>query len=262
MATLLQRAARELGAGPLLDRLGIEPADWWERGMTTAPPRDPAETRIGSLYMPEQTADSPELAAANTRYSLDFSPGFLEGPEWPVESWLLSSFQVSLSGTLVVGVALELTPENETLPVTLALVQNGHPVWSENLDLKLVPELGTDKQRFNFQVGVFVDLVNPLRYDAGAQPRFVISGLVPVYAPPAPTTEEEALERLTSLLAAVEAQGVTAEEIVATVKEALSVSEVSGETLGQVVAELEAAGVDQDEMVSLLEEIAANTKGP
>lgn len=223
-----------------------------------AAPAGPSE-RPGSLAMPVQSAESGELAAANTRYSLEFSPGFLEGPEWPVESWLLSSFQVTLTGQLAVGIALELTPENETLPVTLALVQNGHPVWSQNIDLKLVPELGTDKQHFNFQIGVFVDLTNPLRYDAGAQPRFVISGLIPIYRPLAPTVAEETLERLTSLLVATEAQGVTAEEVAAAAQENTAATEANGESLAEVVAELEASGVSQSEMVDLLEQIAANT---
>lgn len=217
-----------------------------------AAPAGPAE-RPGVLVMPQQTAASGELAAANTSYSLPFSPGFLEGPVWPVESWLLSSFQVTLSGTVTVALGLEVKPDTETLPVVLALVQRGHPVWSQNLDLKLVPVLGSAKQRFNVQTSVFVDLTNPLRYDAGAQPEFVVSGLVPVWAPPGPTFESETLARLDTLIASLESQGATSEQIAAA-------TESNGELLDAVVSELEAAGVTQTEAVELLEQIASNTE--
>lgn len=182
--------------------------------------------RPGVLAMPEQTTGIAQELAANTSFSLPFSPGFLQGPVWPVEAWLLSSFQITLSGALVVAVALELKPETETLPVTLALVQSGRPVWSQNIDLRLVPELGTDKQRFRFQTSVFVDLINPLRYEPASQPQFVVSGLVPVYKPPGPTFESEMLEVST-----------------------------------EIVDQLEVAGAAQQDALSVLEQIATNTEG-
>lgn len=217
--------------------------------------------RSGALVMPPQATQQESEFAANESYDLEFSPGFEEGPVWPVETWLLSSFQVSLSGTLSVPLELELTPEIETLPVVLALVQNGHPVWSQNVALRLVPVLGSDKRQFKFATGVFVDLVTPLRYDAGAQPHFVVSGIVPVYKPPEPTFEEEALARLATIVAALQSQGATLVAANTLLGEAVSELEAAGVTQTEIVQAVEATGVSEDEAVELLQQIATNTEG-
>jgi len=210
--------------------------------------------------MPEQTTAEGAEYGPNSSYELPFSPGFPEGPVWPVEVWFLSSFQVTLTGTLIVRDELELSPETEILPVILALEQSGRPVWSQNLPLRLVPELGTDKQRFNFKIGVFVDLTNPLPYDATAQMRFVVSGLVPVYKPPGPTFESETLERLGQLLEAIQIGNLTQGEVISAVTAVLEAVEANEATTAEAVTALENAGVTQEEMVALLETIAANTE--
>lgn len=221
----------------------------------------PVVRRPGALVMPTQTTGDVDELPANASYALEFSPGFEEGPVWPVETWLLSSFQVYLSGTLTVPLELDLTAENETLSVILALIQNGHAVWSQNVSLRMVPVLGSDKRQFKFATGVFVDLVTPLRYDAGAQPRFVVSGIVPVYRPPEPTFEEEALGRLASIVEALEDQGGMLDQQLETLGEAVSELEAAGVTQTEIVEAVEATGVSQSEAVELLEQIATNTEG-
>jgi hypothetical protein len=197
--TLLQRAARELGAGPLLDRLGIEPADWWEKQKQTAPPRNPAETRIGSMYMPAQTPVEPvgEIAA-HTRYAIVLGPGFPEMPVWPQETWLLKSFEVQLSGTMLTEDPLNFPKGTEELDVILALEQNGAMVWSSSLSLPLLVVPVSEEREFTFTAAVFVDLVNGLPYRADSQLRFVVSGLAPSFRltpEPLDRFETESLER-------------------------------------------------------------------
>jgi hypothetical protein len=189
--------------------------------------------------MPAQRAEARELPA-NTSYSLPFSPGFEESPVWPVETWQLASFQVTLSGKLTVPIELQLTPESEDLPVTLELVQHGRALWSQNLALKLVPELASGNRVFLFATTVFVDLTNPVRYEAGAQPYFTINGIVPVYKP-GPGVEAEILANLATIVNVLESQGLTQQQVLATLEAQL--------------AELGVSGATQEEMLRVLGEI-------
>jgi X-X-X-Leu-X-X-Gly heptad repeat protein len=181
---LLQRAARQLGAGPVLDRLGIEPAGWWEKQMQSAPAPNPSESQIGSMYMPAQTpVEPPREIAAHTRYEIPLGPGFPELPVWPQETWLLKSFEVQLSGSLRTQDPLSFTGGNEVLDVVLGLEQRGGLVWSNSLALPLVATTAaTEGQEYSFTAAVFVDLVNGLPYRADAQLQWVISGLAPAFA--------------------------------------------------------------------------------
>jgi hypothetical protein len=165
-------------------------------------PRAPQE-RPGALILPPQGATSGSDLAANTEYAFPFAPGIQEAPVWPVEAWLLGSFQVKLSGALTVPIELQLSPSNELLAVTLALVQSGRRVWSQNLSLKLIPRLFAEGRIFDFSTNVFVDLVNPLRYEAGAEPRFEVSGIVPLYRPGA-SYETEVLATLREIATELE----------------------------------------------------------
>jgi hypothetical protein len=236
--------------------LGARPVTLAAALQSVLAPPAPAgpQARSGSLIMPpQQTGRSGDLPA-DTSYSLPFSPGFEESPVWPVEAWSLSSFQVSLSGTLTVPIELQLTPQNDTLEVTLGLVQQGHPVWSNNLSLKLVPRPGTNRQIFDFATNVFVDLVNPLRYVAGVQPQFVVSGIVPVLKP-GPGYEAEVLAKLGEAVLALQEQGASLGQVIGVLQEQGATQEQVREVLETQQEALEGQGVTQEEMLVALREI-------
>lgn len=184
--SLLQRAAAQIGAGPVLDRLGIEPLHWSEgqlqQGEVVA--RGP---QLGAMFMPEQSPlEPPGEIRGHTAYSIDLGPGFPEIPTWPDETWLLKSFQVELSGTLLTEDEIEFA-HGENLDVVLALRQGGLRVWSQSLSLPLLVVPGTENREFAFTASVFVDLQNGLSYSAASGLAFVVSGIAPSFvAPPTP----------------------------------------------------------------------------
>lgn len=147
-----------------------------------APPAAPAPTHRLDLIMPEQDSVSPapELRGGES-YSFDLIPGFLNRPVWPTETWVLSSFQVQLSGTLVTEDG-EFVEEIRALDIVLSLQHNSQTRWSTNLSLPLIPVPASTKE-FTFATGVFVDLQNPLRYEGGAHLAFIVSGIVPRLKP-------------------------------------------------------------------------------
>jgi hypothetical protein len=139
------------------------------------------EPRYLDLIMPAQDSPqpTPELRAGE-RFEFILRPGFLQSPQWIYETWVLSSFEIQLSGKMV---AEDGELEGAlVLPVVLALRHNNQARWSTDLGLQLVPTPGNPRE-FTFATGVFVDLQNPLHYQGGADLAFAVTGIVPHFKP-------------------------------------------------------------------------------
>jgi hypothetical protein len=176
-----------------------------------APPPAPSPQpmpRSGSLNVPAQTTPTPgpELSA-HEPFELTLSPGIPDRPSWPFETWMLKSFQIPISGTLIGQEAIELTRGGESLELTLALKQNGYPVWSQNLALPLLEVPGSKQTEFTFNSAVFVDFQNPVAYQGGGTLTFTVSGVAPAFTPvpePLDRFEAESIELLAGIKQAIE----------------------------------------------------------
>jgi hypothetical protein len=154
------------------------------RALEAPHPAEPAPVHF-DLIMPPQDVTTPELRGGEA-FKYTFTPGFLQKPKWPFEVWMLSSFQLQISGSMVAEDG-ELGEELSALAVVLALKQNNQIRWSTNLSLPLIPTppatVPGNPLEFTFATGVFVDLQNPLGYLGGALLEFEISGIVPHFKP-------------------------------------------------------------------------------
>lgn len=225
-------------------------ADLLDRGREMLGPAAPVTATSGSFYLvPQSTPIPAQEIQPHANFQLPLSPGFNERPVWGGPPWLLKSFQLAVSGSVVSQIPLEFKPA-ESLDVTLVLRQNGSPVWSQELHLPLLEVIGSQNTEFTFSLGVPVDLQNAIVYEGGASLAFSIEGITPAFyagPPPFDPYEAESLERLEQIEADSVSIGQTLESL-------QDEAEGTNQTLLEV---LEAAGVSNELLERIAEELEA-----